>query len=30
MLGWRDTWLWKEKDRRAAGEDKHEFEELLK
>lgn len=30
MCGWRDGYYWKAKERRESGEDKREFEELLK
>ncbi len=30
MCGWRDGYCWKAKGRRESGEDKREFEQLLK
>ena len=30
MLSWRDGYYWMAKERRESGEDKHEFEEVLK
>ena len=30
MLSWRDGYYWMAKERRESGEDKREFEELLK